>query len=191
MMAALLEQPIADCTLQASASLASPTLLRLRYRVQNHTAYPLYLINQFWLPAGPNGSFEVMPNMVNVQLHPDRVTVGKGVVPVPDDKEVEYPYTPHLSRVAPQGWYEETLELAVPLVPFTIYHANRLPTRQPVPRPLYFELGYLTAGLGYDALMQEVATAHGPIYTFDAAPADQRLAVAGPLLPEILVLSAR
>jgi hypothetical protein len=168
----------------------SSARLRLRYQVHNDSASVLFLVNQFWINIRADGLFETMPNMVNVQLLPDRVVVSKAVVPVPNDTEVERHYTPCLTRVAPHSHYEETVDLPLPLEPFTWYQSR--PMRSgPVARPLYFELGYVAVSPEKDALVPSVATTHGPAYHLSIEPENQFLIRVGPILPEISVFSAR
>lgn len=182
----------ASCELRATATLITPALLRLHYQVRNHSEQPFFLFNRFFLYVRQQpGLVEAMPNMANVQLGSDRVTVGKALVPVPDDMEVERRYIPCLSRVTPRGMYEETFELPVPLVPFTVYKHRPL-TKGPVPRPLYFELGYFVASEYTESLITAVATTHGEAYYIDSYPMEeQMIATTGILLPEVTVLSNR
>ncbi|MBO2010366.1 hypothetical protein [Hymenobacter negativus] len=168
----------------------SSARLRLRYQVRNDSADVLFLVNQFWTNILADGHFETMPNLVNVQLLADRVVVGKAVVPVPDDTEVERHYTPCLTRVAPHNYYEETVDLPLPLSPFTWYRGRPMRS-SPVVLPLYFELGYVAVSSEKDALVPPVATTHGPAHHLDIEPENQSLIRVGPILPEIAVFSAR
>jgi len=111
------------CILEAHAALISPASLQLHYRVQNTSDHVLFLLNRFWTSTTLAGQYQVQPNITNVQVGANRVTISKAVVPVPNNREVEKHYTPCLSRLGPHETYEETLEIAVPLVPFTWYQA--------------------------------------------------------------------
>ena len=178
------------CNLDARASLSSPTTLQLYYRVQNTSDHVLFLVNRFWTSINDAKSFQVQPNMVNVQVNASRVTIGKAVVPVPDDREVEYHYTPCLSWLGPREIYEETLEIALPLVPFTWYEGLwdlPAPASEGPLRPLYFELGYLAVEAGRASAIRAVATSHGLAYSRNIEPEDQLLVCAGPLLPDVAV----
>lgn len=187
-MVTTVEQQIPNCTLQVSASYSSPTVLQLHYKVHNRTAKALYLFNQFWIDINADQQFEILPNMVNVQLRADRVTVGKAVVPVPDDMEVEKRYTPCLSRVAPHGDYEETIQISVPLSPFTWYE-NQPWAKAPIHQPLFFELGYLVVSPQGETQIRRVATSQGPAFYLDTEPEHQSIISAGPLLPQVAVFS--
>lgn len=178
------------CTIDAQASFISPTSLQLHYRVKNTSDYVLFLMNGFWNAVTMDGQYQVQPNKANVQVGPDRVTISKKVVPVPEDMEVEFHYTPCMSRLGPHETYEETLEIAVPVVPFTWYLA---PWDEPVPaskgvlRPLYFELGYLALPVQNESAIRLVATSHGPAYHRNTEPEDQLVVCAGPLLSDVAV----
>jgi len=189
-MFAPMQQPAAEGTLQVSASQLSASVLRVHYKVHNRTSKPVYLFNQYWMNIDSNKQFEVLPNMVNVQLQASRVTVGKAVVSVPDDMEVEARYTPCLSRVEPHGDYEETIEVPMPLSPFTWYR-NKPMTKGPTHRPLYFELGYIVSTPQLEARIRQVDTSRGRAFYLDVHPEHQSLLSAGPLLPDVTVFSER
>ncbi|WP_345058734.1 hypothetical protein [Hymenobacter glaciei] len=191
-MAFPIEQQSHHCTLEVTALLNSPASVKLHYRVRNNTDQILFLFNRFWTSINANGEYQVQPNMVNVQASSARVVVSKAVVAVPEDMEVEKHYTPCLSRLGPHDTYEETLEIPVPLVPFTWYQAPwNIPaagTEQLALRPLYFELGYLVVSPEREAIITQVATSQEPAYFWATEPEDQLLVGAGPLLPSIEVL---
>lgn len=186
-MTALTEQQTVHCTLQASASLDTPSTLRLNYQLHNLTDQAFYLFNRLWRRIDANRQFETVPNLVNVNILSDRVTVGKAVVPVPDDMEVERRYTPCLSRVAPHGHYSETLTLPLPLHPYSCYQvaweeSGDAEAKKLLELPLYLELGYVLADVQSEGYFRQVATSHGSAYYRDTAPENQFLISAGPLL---------
>ena len=179
------------CTIDAHASLLSPTSLQLHYRVQNTSDHVLFLINRFWTSITIEGQYQVQPNMVNVQVGPERVTISKTVVPVPDDMDVESHYTPCMSRLEPNETYEETLEIPVPLVPFTWYLTSwdeSVPVSKGLLRPLYFELGYRVFSVQDAAAVRMASTSHGPAYHAKTEPEDQLVVCTGPLLAAIEVI---
>jgi hypothetical protein len=178
----------AECTLSAAASLAAD-ILHLRYELTNDTDRPLYLFNKLGRMGGTS-VFDTAPTTVNVVRHADGVTVGKALVPVPDDMEVERLYIPCLSRVEPGQTLAETLALLHPLVPFTWYKSRPL-TKAPVSVPLFFELGYVLASEQAEPLIQAIQTPHGAVLHASWFPLElQGKIQTGPLL-DVQVFSAR
>lgn len=177
-----------ECTLLASASLAG-NVLHLRYELTNNTNRPLYAFNKLSRIGGAS-VFDTAPNTVNIVRHADGVTVGKALVPVPEDMEVERLYIPCLSRIEKGQTLAETLALPHPLVPFTWYKSRPLATA-PVSVPLFFELGYVLASEEVEQLIQTLQTPYGEVYHASWFPLElQKKVHAGPLL-DVQVFSAR
>lgn len=180
----------ADCTLTAEAEVVNGTALAVRYELTNLSELSLYLFNRLG-QAGAASVFATDPNTANVVLSPGRVVIGKMLVPVPDDKEVERQYVPCLSRLVPGATFTESLLLPYPLVPFTWYHSRPM-KHTPVPRPLYVELGYTVASLGSNDLIQPLNTPYGSCYYASWFPlAHQSVISTGPLMLEAAVLSQK
>lgn len=183
-----------DCALEVTLTRPEPHVLRLRYRVPNHLALPLYLCNQLYKtvardPATGELVYAVQPNLANVRLEPERVVVGKAVVEVPEWMFVEAPQIPCLSRLLPGEGWEETLDLPVPLMPYTVYDYSPA-IGKPVARKLLFELGYFLASPHTENFITAVRTPWGSAYYIDPFPAsDQSLLVAGPWAEPVFVVS--
>ncbi|MBO2010367.1 hypothetical protein [Hymenobacter negativus] len=178
-----------DCLLVVTVT-QLPDALQLRYEVTNTSGQPLYLFNKL-ARAGGASVFDTDPNAANIILSPERVTVSKTLVPVPDDKEVERPYVPCLSRLLPNEKLAEHMLLATPLSPFTWY-ASRPMRTAPVHRALFFEMGYVVASAEVERYIQPLSTPYGQVYTASWFPLElQETILSGPLLPEALVFSAR
>lgn len=174
---------MADCTLQATARPLTGAV-QVRYELTNTAAVPLYLFNKLG-KIGGRSVLDIDPNTANVVLHPDRVVVGKALVPVPDDKEVEREYVPGISRVAPGGTFAEQFVLPLPLAPFTWYESRWLRSA-PVTRPLFLELGYALASPRTEEFIHPL---NGPAYHASWFPLElQKLISSGPLL-DVSVLS--
>jgi hypothetical protein len=177
-----------ECTLSAAANLAED-ILHLRYELTNNTGLPVYLFNKL-ARTGGTSVFDTAPNTVNIVRHANSVVVGKALVPVPDDMEVERLYTPCMSRVEPGQTLMETLALPHPLVPFTWYKSRPL-AKAPVSVPLFFELGYVLASEQAEQLIRVLHTPHGKVYHASWFPLElQKKINTGPLL-DVQVFSAR
>lgn len=178
----------AECTLSATASLAAG-VLHLRYELTNGTDRPLYLFNKLGRMGGTS-VYDTVPDTVNVVRGTNSVTVGKALVPVPEDMEVERLYIPCLSRVEPGQMVAETFALPHPLVPFTWYKSRPL-AKAPINSSLFFELGYVLASEQVEQLIQLLQTPHGKVYHADWFPFElQEIIQTGPLL-DVQVFSER
>jgi hypothetical protein len=178
----------AEYTLSATASLVAD-ILHLRYELTNGTDQPLYLFNKLGR-LGSTSVFDTAPNTVNIVRGTNRVTVGKALVPVPEDTEVERLYVPCLSRIEPGQALAETLALPHPLVPFTWYKSRPL-AKSPISVPLFFELGYVLATEQVEQLIQVLQTPYGEVYQANWFPLElQETIHTGPLL-DVQVFSAR
>ncbi|WP_046246007.1 hypothetical protein [Hymenobacter terrenus] len=181
------------CTLTVTASTDGPAAgaLRLHYRVRNTGAQPLYFLNQLWKrawrdPGRNQVLFGVLPNLANVEVSPEAVTVSKKVTDVPPGLMVEALRIPFMTRVEPGAAYEETVELALPLQLNNMYQAGP-PNVPAVPRPLHFELGYVSFGPA--EAIREVATPAGSAFGTDAFPeSEQEVIRVGPFQGSVPVL---
>ena len=183
-----------DCTLEVAVTYPLPDVLRLRYRVHNISALPLYLCNQLYKTITRDRAtgeliYGVLSNLANVRLEAEHVVVGKTVVDVPEWMFVESHQIPCLSRLLPGEEWEETFDLALPLMPYTVYDYSPL-TGKPVARKLLFELGYFLASPHTESFITSVRTPFGSAFYIDAFPAsEQSLLVAGPLTEPVFVVS--
>jgi hypothetical protein len=184
----------ADSTLTVAVSFPTANILRLHYEFVNTGALPIFLFNQLWDtvgtdPATGQSVFRVLPNLANVAVNADAVTVSKAVVDVPYGLLVETWHLPCLAQVAPGARHAETVELQYPLRPYTPYEPE-VELGAVVSRALHFELGYL---MGNDATvhtLRPVATATGPAFYLHGLPAkDQRMLTTGPFQASVLVNS--
>lgn len=162
--------------------------LHLHVEVTNTSGQPLYLFNKL-ARVGGTSVFDTHPNAVNIILRPDRVTVSKALVPVPDDMEVERRYVPCLSRLLPGEKLTEHIVLATPLTPFTWYESRPMRTA-PVRRALFFEMGYAIASAVTEQHIQRLGIPDEQTYAANYFPLEwQEMMMTGPLL-ETLVFSA-
>jgi hypothetical protein len=182
--------PVTDshCLLVASAT-QLPEVLELRYELTNTSATPLYLFNKLARLGGAS-VFDTDPNAANIVLHPDHVTIGKTLVPVPSGKEIERPYVPCLNLLAPGAKLTETMRLPSPLAPFTWY-ASRPMRSTPVSRAVVFELGYALASPEAGQAIRLIDTPYGSTYAASWFPPELQHVISSAPLLETLVFSAR
>lgn len=183
-----------DCTLDVSIARPTFTTLRIRYEVRNTTDLPLYLCNRLYKtirrdPDTAAGVYEVQPNLANVQVAAGQVVVGKAVVDVPEWIFVEALQIPCLSRVLPGELFAETVDLSLPLMPYTVYDYSPVQGAA-VLYPLMVELGYFLASAYTEGFITTVNTPAGPAYHIDPFPAsDQSIIAAGPFAKPVAVVS--
>lgn len=183
----------ADCSLAVTLTSASD-VLHLHYRVSNHGTLPLYLLNRMWNTIRRNSAtntqvFETSSDLANIQIDSTEVLVSKTVVDVPYGMLVEVRQIPCMTRLAPGDDYEETIRLALPLVPYTVYEQNSSPGLR-VSRKLRFELGYILGSPHVERIVEPVATSTDTAFYIDAFPAKNQLIIgAGPCLEELSVIN--
>ncbi|GAA4051502.1 hypothetical protein GCM10022409_42910 [Hymenobacter glaciei] len=183
-----------DCTLKVAIACPVPNVLRLHYWVHNHSDLPLYLCNQLYKVITRDHTtgelvYAVQPNLANVRLESEHVVVGKTVVDVPEWMFVESHQIPCLSRILPGEEWEETFDLSLPLMPYTVYDYSPS-TGKPVSRKLVFELGYFLASPHTEDFITSVRTSSGTAYYIDPFPAsEQSLLAVGPWTEPVFVVS--
>ncbi|MBO2009920.1 hypothetical protein [Hymenobacter negativus] len=181
-----------DCTLTVKVT-PTAEALHLHYQIRNTASRPLYLLNQLWENAWRDTTrnqliFYALPNLANVEASSEAVTVSKKVVDVPPGLLVEARRIPLMTRVAPGAEYAETVVLPLPLQLNNMYQSGPLNVPA-VPRPLYFELGYLPSEPAETAI-REVATPEGSAFGTNAFPAsEQAIITVGPFGQSFQVLA--
>lgn len=183
----------ADCTLTVTLAFPKEGALQLRYHVQNQSALALYLLNQLWKNIDHLDRVEVPLNRANIEVLPDRVSVNQAIPEIPYGLLVESPYMPFMVRVAAGTAYTHTIDLPVPLLPYTVYERDS-PTGPVITRPLHVGLGYIV-GLPHveQAVHQAVTTTGDTIFSSPHFPAKhQSIIEVGPfqeLLPIVSQLN--
>lgn len=163
---------LADCDLRAGVQI-SPTALLLGYEFRNRSSKTAFLFNVIHR-TGPSGGPEADANLVYVQPSAGTVVLGKRIIPVPADVDVEKPEVPYVTRVEPGEVYRERLNLQLPLRIFTPYKL-RTPVSM-AEAAAYFELGFFLAP---DPSVARDTGGHLVVYPF---PAEKQLILrAGPL----------
>jgi hypothetical protein len=89
---------------------------------------------------------------------------------------------PYLTQLLPAHSYEQTLSLALPLLPYRV-HGNRPGQTPPLPLPLWFSLGYFKSKAGVttyklDTDTYQIVTSHSQ---------EQQVLTVGPFQELVLV----
>lgn len=181
----------AACALTVTASHLAGKLLRLHYRITNHTAEPLYLCNLFWKdsridPATGAEQFEISPHDAYVRLDAHRLYVALSVMKVALTDGSGVHFIPCLTRIESNQSFAATLDLPLPLAPYL--KSAAIPANAHVLLPLYFELGYFPSHIETEKYLSPVATDAGPAYQL--APflsGSQQLIATGPFSEPVTV----
>lgn len=133
-----------DIDLSVSAQRLTDTALSLRYTVRNGSTSDAYLVNRLYRlgELGP----EVDPGIVYITREDDGgVTLRKQMLRVPSNIKVETPELPYVTRLAAGSSFEETLRVALPIMPYSPYELAQAPVSLGDITMLRFALGYLLA----------------------------------------------
>jgi len=161
-----------NCDLRVAVQ-ASPASLLLGYEFRNRSDKTAFLFNLVY-KFGASGGPEADPNLVYVQQSGAAVVLGKKIIPVPDDIDVERPDVPYVTRVDPGEVFREKINIMLPLRPFTPYpqRGGAAVTEAAV----YFELGFFLAP---DPSVARESGGHLVVYPFAAQK--QTILRTGPL----------
>jgi hypothetical protein len=161
-----------DCDLRVAVQ-ATPTSLLVGYEFRNRSNRTAFLFNVVHR-TGPSGGPEADANLLYVQPAAGSVILGKRIIPVPPDVDVEKPEVPYVTRVEPGEAFRERISLMLPLRIFTPYK-QRTPV-QMTEAAAYFELGFFLAP---DPSVAKQAGANLVVYPF---PVEKQVVLrAGPL----------
>ena len=108
-----------DIELSEFQASVEATSLKICYRVENHSARRIYLVNRLF-KRGPQGR-EVQANFAYLRQESGLVIIEKGAQPVPDHIDVEVPEVPYLTSIEPKTSHRECFTLALPLVATQAY----------------------------------------------------------------------
>ncbi len=168
-----------------SAALTAELLIKanrllLTYSVANLGDAEIYLFNRMYDDVDDDGKYRVGKDVCNIETVDDVVLVSKKIPAVPQFMLVESPNIPCVTALAARQSFAETIEMDLPLKPWTPYAALANPSRRNT-LPLFFELGYFVGRDGTRALAKHVPTVSGHALRF--APfsiASQSLLRVGP-----------
>lgn len=114
--------PLASDSVQLAAPLAfaEERRLILDYQIANGLSEEIYLVNRLFIWTGDG--MLVDPDLIYTQLLGSRLRLSKAFVDVPDGLDEEPADAPFLTEVAPYAYFEERIEVPLPLEPFHPYH---------------------------------------------------------------------
>jgi len=130
-----------DCDLRAGVQ-TSASAVTIGYEFRNRSARTAFLFNRV---ARQDEAGRLEPNATNVYIEPSGATVilGKKIIPVPADRDVEKPDVPYVTRVEPGQTFREKFEVPLPLKTWTPYPGR---SAQPgIELEAWFELGFFLA----------------------------------------------
>jgi len=173
------------CKLQVTAA-EEEKQLKVAYSFSNGAIHNAYLFNRLFtdvLSREGKVIFQTSPDLAWITVDND-ATAAKNIAPVPPLMKVEKRNVPCVAKVVPQGQFEESVILSLPLKPVSPYrHSDASHLQTAKDRNLFFELGYFIAPPEGDRLVREVNTAQGLGLRFDPFPfTSQRTLRVGPLL---------
>jgi len=90
------------------------TRLVLRYSVTNDWGREIFLFNRLFV-TDRTGKRTVDPNHVYVSVDGTTLLLGKTLIFVPEEKEVEHPEVPYMTRLESGESFEEVIELKPPV----------------------------------------------------------------------------
>jgi hypothetical protein len=164
--------------------------LVLQYGFTNNSRQNAYLFNKIYMGLDDQGKYNTARDLAYVEIDSAKATVGKKIIPVPDDLEVEKPVVPCVTLVEPGKNFEEVLAIRLPLKAWTPYLQTRPGAAKTVMMPLWFEIGYFSTNQSGDALAKTVQTADGLALHFYPFPASsQKILGVGPItnVPAVVV----
>lgn len=179
----------AECQLHVKLASVERDLMRLSYEFVNATRLDAYLFNRIWREIDAQGRYVIDPNLAYVLTEVDRVVLAKKIIPVPVDIDVEKPILPCVTHVEPGKRFAESMEIPLPLAPWTPYSAtDSARNATATEMQAWFEVGYFLAGPATAALVRKVKTTQGEGISFAVFnPANQRELRSGPLAARIPV----
>jgi hypothetical protein len=153
----------------------------LSYAVRNRTNAEIFLFNRMYDGVDDQGRYRVDKDICNIEVIADRVVISKKIPVLPPNKFVEVRNIPCVIALAGQGEFAESVELRLPLRPWTPYADTPGQTRR-VSMPAFVERGYFVGRTGTRALARTVATTAGPGLRFSPfGESSQKILRIGPL----------
>ncbi len=165
--------------------------LVFQYAFYNNAQRNAYLFNKLYRGFDEQGKYRTERNLVYIEIDSTQATIGKKVIPVPDDLDVEKPIIPCVTLVRPGEKFEETVSVPLPLKAWTPYlrpKGDR--ARESAAKvPIWFEIGFFSTTKEGDALAKTVQTTDGPaLYFYPFSASSQSILRAGPILEAVPVI---
>lgn len=139
--------------------------LKIQYTFLNKTANKVYLFNKLYKDVTPD-MYITDKNLAYVLLNKEQAEVWKAVIPVPDNMDVATEIIPCATKVAPNGSFEETFKIALPLTPKSPYN-RLLATEKSVLKPVSFGVGYFVGNEKTEQYERQTKTSEGPSIRFN------------------------
>ncbi|MBC7921870.1 MAG: hypothetical protein H7Z75_12375 [Ferruginibacter sp.] len=174
-----------DCALTVTAGRSTTDVLRLHYRIDNPSPFPLYVCNLFWEntrmdAATQQEELEIQPQLAHVQVTNNGVQVAMRVIDLPVSDGIKIFFIPCLTRIVPNHVYEADLELPLPLVPYAALNGNTDQSSLAY-QALTVEAGYFLGTEQLERYINEVATTDGVAYALEPfASKSQTILSVGP-----------
>ena len=114
------------------------------YSVTNDWGREVFLFNRLFV-TDRTGKRTVYPNHLYVSVSGTTLQLAKTLIPVPEEKEVEYPEVPYMTRLESGESFEERIELTLPIRehhPYRRPDIEKAADHEMVCEELVFILGY-------------------------------------------------
>ncbi|MDB5856745.1 MAG: hypothetical protein JWQ76_434 [Ramlibacter sp.] len=170
-----------QATLQAELRTRDAGAATLAYTVRNAGASEIFLFNRMYAGVDAAGRYLLDPDLCLIELRDGAAVVAMKIPELPPRTFVEVRNVPCVTVVAAGGTFSQSIELRVPLLPWTPYAPS--PGRaNAVTLPVLFELGFFVGVEGTRALAKMVPTSAGDALRFAPFPIDSQLLLrTGPL----------
>ena len=159
--------------------------LKIQFTFHNGSSNTAFLFDGVYRPQG--NEFDTNQNLVYVEPSGSRVVLGKKLIPVPEGMLVEKKIVPLCTKVAPGQRVERSLEIPLPLTPWTPYLTADSSREKRIAElgetvDGYFELGFILTPPEGAALAQRATIQDRELWRFDAvSPEKQIILRAGPI----------
>ncbi len=160
--------------------------LKIQYRFLNKTANKIYLFNKLYKDV-TSDMYVTDRNLAYVLISKGEIQVRKAVIPVPENMDVATEIIPCATKVAPNGSFEETFKMALPLTPKSPYNHLSVTDKSTL-KPVSFVLGYFVGNEKTDQYERQTMTSEGPSIRFNVFSFRlQTLLRVGPTVEQVAV----
>jgi len=149
--------PADRLALRLTAFEVTGATLELAYEVRNESPHRLFLVNRLMRRTGDG--LRIDPDLVYAHMRPGPVLeLGKHLIPIPDDLDVEVPEVPGLTPVDAGGRFAETIHVPVPVGAHDPYVPQHSGDAIATVERAAWTLGYVTEETPLPAYEQDLAT---------------------------------
>jgi hypothetical protein len=154
----------AEVRLEATAT-AGQDRLRINYEIRNNRQEAVYVFNKL-TKQDEQGNLQVDPNRIYVLFDGKVAILSKQVIPVPEDKDVEAPEIPCVTRIEPGKSIRETVVVELPLAPWTPYQPAPTKIAPTMDAEVALQIGFFIEKPGTAKLATEIKTPRGTLLHF-------------------------